>query len=395
MSGLLPVEDAQQRLLALAEPVEPETLPVGDAAGRWLAEDVAARRTQPAADLSAMDGYAIRFAECPGPWTVVGESAAGSPFERRVEPREAARIFTGAPMPQGPDTVMVQEEAARDGDTLRLDGEGPSRKGGNVRRKGRDFAEGDILIDAGTKLMPPALALAIAGGHGTLSVRRAIRVALISTGDELAPPGEPTEIAQLPASNGPMLAAQLAGLPVKIDDIGIVPDMREALAKALDAAAGADVIVTIGGASVGDRDLVRPALETAGAEIDFWRIAMKPGKPLMAGRLGEAMVLGLPGNPASAFVTAKLFLEPLIAHLSGAADPLPRFRPARLAAELPATGTRTEYLRGRWRDDAVEALSQQSSASLAALAEAELLVRRPAGSAAARAGDTVDILPLA
>ncbi|QLC24361.1 molybdopterin molybdotransferase MoeA [Parasphingopyxis algicola] len=395
MPGLLPVEQAQERLLALASPVEPETLPIEEAAGRWLAEDVAARRTQPAADLSAMDGYAIRFAECPGPWTVVGESAAGSPLERYVEPGEAARIFTGAPMPEGADTVMVQEEAARDGDTLRMDGKGPSGVGGNVRRKGRDFAERDVLLAAGTKLTPPALALAIAGGHGALPVGRAIRVALISTGDELVPPGQPTDTAQLPASNGPMLAAQLDGLPVKIDDIGIVPDTREALAKALDAASDADIIVTIGGASVGDHDLVRPALRAAGADIDFWRIAMKPGKPLMGGRLGEAIVLGLPGNPASAFVTAKLFLEPLIAHLSGAGDPLSRFRPAPLAADLPAIGKRAEYLRGRWRDGAVEALTQQSSASLAALAEAELLIHRPAGSAAARAGDTVDILPLA
>lgn len=395
MTGLLPLEDAQTRLLALGSPVESVVLPVAEAAGRWLAEDVASRRTQPAADLSAMDGYAIRFAECPGPWTVVGESAAGAPLGCALPPGEAARIFTGAAMPDGADTVLIQEEAARDGKRLRLAGEGPPETGAHVRRRGRDFAEGDTLLPTGAKLTPPSLALAIAGGHGTLPVRGDVRIALISNGDELVPAGAPTDTAQLPASNGPMIAAQLAGLPVAIDDLGIVPDTREALAKALDAARDADVIVTIGGASVGDHDLVRPVLEAAGAEIDFWRIAMKPGKPLMAGTLGHSVVLGLPGNPASAFVTAKLFLEPLIAQLSGARDPLPAFQPARLAADLPGVGVRTEFLRGRWREGAVEVLPQQSSAALAALAHAQLLIRRPAGSAPARAGDTVDILPLA
>jgi molybdopterin molybdotransferase len=395
MNALLPVEDAQRRLLALAEPVSAETLPIAEAAGRWLSQDLAARRTQPSSNLSAMDGYAVRFAERPGPWTVIGESAAGSPLGRTLAPGEAARIFTGAAMPEGADTVMVQEEAKRDGETLSLDGEGPNEPGSNVRPKGRDFSDGDILLRAGVQITPPVLALAIAGGHGVLPVRRAIRVALISTGDELVSAGQATNAAQIPASNGPMLAAQLAALPIKIDDIGIVPDTHEALAKALDAAREADIIVTIGGVSVGDHDLVRPALERAGAAIDFWRIAMKPGKPLLAGKLGDAIIIGLPGNPASAFVTAKLFLEPLIAHLSGAVEALPRFQPAALAEPLPAIGERTEYLRGRWKGGAVNALPQQSSAALAALAEAELLIRRPAGSAAASTGDEVYILPLA
>jgi len=395
MKDLLPVEEAQARLLALAEPVDPETLPIADAAGRWLSADIAARRTQPAVNLSAMDGYAIRFAECPGPWAVIGESSAGSSFDQSLAPGEAARIFTGAPVPEGADTVMMQEETARDGDTLMLEGEGPRETGAHIRRKGRDFSEGDILLHRGTMVSPAALALAITGGHGTLPVRRAIRVAVISTGDELVPAGQATGLAQLPASNGPMLAAQLASLPVKIDNMGIVPDTLEALAKALDAAQEADVIVTIGGASVGDYDLVRPALEAAGAVMDFWRIAMKPGKPLMAGTLGNAKVIGLPGNPASAFVTAKLFLEPLIAHLAGARDPLPHFRAAKLAAPLPPIGERTEYLRGRWQADMVEPLLQQSSAALGALEKAELLIHRPAGSAAAQAGDEISILPIA
>ena len=395
MSTLLPVENAQARLLALANPVDPETLPIADTIGRWLSADVAALRTQPAINLSAMDGYAIRFAECPGPWTVVGESAAGSAFDQSLDPGEAARIFTGAAVPEGADTVMMQEEVARDGDILTLQGEGPRETGAHIRCKGRDFSNGDTLLRKGARISPATLALAITGGHGTLPVRRAIRIALISTGDELVPAGLPTGPAQLPASNGPMLAAQLERLPVKIDDMGIVPDTLEALAKALDAAREADIIVTIGGASVGDYDLVKPALEAAGATMDFWRIAMKPGKPLMAGTLGSAIVIGLPGNPASAFVTAKLFLEPLIAHLAGSLNPAPQFQPARLAAALPPVGKRTDYLRGRWRDGTVEPLLQQSSAALGALADAELLIHRPAGSAAAQAGDEISVLPIA
>lgn len=395
MNALLSVADALSRILALGEPVEAETLPVAEAAGRWLSADVAARRTQPAVDLSAMDGYAIRFAECPGPWTVVGESSAGSAFAGKLAPGEAARIFTGAPVPSGADTVIMQEETARDGETLTMAGEGPRETGAHIRRAGRDFSEGDVLLHSGAKVSPAALALAISGGHGTLPVRRMIRVALLSTGDELVPPGQETGIAQLPASNGPMLAAQLAPGPVEIRDIGIVPDRLDALAAALDRAKDADIIVTIGGASVGDYDLVQPALKAAGATLDFWRIAMKPGKPLMAGKLGKAAVIGLPGNPASAFVTAKLFLEPLITHMSGARDPAPRFRPASLAAALPPVGKRTEYLRGRWQAGAAEPLLQQSSAALGALAEADLLIHRPAGSPAARPGDTVEILPIA
>ena len=395
MTDLLPVADAQARLLALAKPVETETLPIADAAGRWLADGLTARRTQPAVNLSAMDGYAIRFAECPGPWTVVGESAAGNPLDKSLAPGEAARIFTGAAIPDGADTVLVQEEAECDGTTLRMTGEGPSGEGGNVRRSGRDFADGDQVLEAGVRLTPPALGVAIASGHGALPVRRPIRVAIISTGNELVQPGEPTTSAQLPASNGLMLIAQLSSLPVEINDLGIVADTRAALSAALDAASGTDIIVTIGGASVGDHDLVRPALEAAGAAIDFWRIAMKPGKPLMAGTLDGSVVLGLPGNPASAFVTAKLFLEPMIAHLSGASDPLPRFQPATLGVGMPAVGKRTEFVRGRWDGGVVRPLDQQSSAALNALAQAELLIQRSAGSAEAEPGHSVDILPLA
>ena len=306
---MIPVAEAQARLLALAPPLPIEQAPLGEAAGRWTAETILARRHQPAADLSAMDGYALRFAELPGPWRVVGESAAGAGFDHPLRPGEAARIFTGAPVPEGADTILIQEEATREGDSLRLTGDAPSHRGLHIRMRGSDFAADAALIDTGALLTPPRLALAAIGGHGTIPVRRRARVALISTGDELVAAGAPTPGVMLPASNAPMLAAMLDPRRVAVSDRGIVPDRIEALTEAfLRAAQDADVIVTTGGASVGDRDLVHPALEAAGASLDFWRVAMRPGKPLMAGRLGGSIVLGLPGNPVSAFVTARLFL---------------------------------------------------------------------------------------
>ena len=394
--SLLSVAEAQARLLALAEPLAAETVPLGDAAGRWLAADVVACRSQPSADLSAMDGYAIRFAELPGPWTVVGESAAGAGLDRALAPGEAARIFTGAPVPQGADTILVQEEAARDGEQMRLDGAGPKAKGSSVRRAGSDFAEGATLAAAGARLNPARVALAAIGGHGTLPVRRRPRIAILSTGDELVPPGAPAPGVMLPASNGPMLAALLATLPADTVDHGIVPDRLEALGEAFSAAAAhADIVVTTGGVSVGDHDLVRPALERAGAALDFWRVAMRPGKPLMAGRLDGAVVLGLPGNPVSAFVTAHLFLLPLVRHMAGCPTPLPPTENLPLAAPLPATGGRAEYLRAIVEAGQVRPLPSADSAVLSELARADSLVARPPGAAAAQPGDPVAIVRIA
>ncbi|MDB5690452.1 MAG: molybdopterin molybdochelatase [Sphingomonas bacterium] len=393
--SLLSVAEAQARIAALGTLLPIESVPLVEAAGRWAAENIAAVRTQPAAHLSAMDGYAIRFAELPGPWRVVGESAAGSGLGRPLEAGEAARIFTGAPMPEGADTVLIQEDAARDGASLTLAREGPPAKGAHVRQRGSDFMAGAALITAGARLTPARIALAAIGGHGRVAVRRRPRIALLSTGDELVTPGMPTEGARLPASNAPMLAASLSGFPVHVEDRGIVPDRLEALVQAFRDAADCDVIVTTGGASVGDHDLVRPALHAAGASLDFWRVAMKPGKPLMAGKLGDAVVVGLPGNPVSAFVTASLFLPPLIATILGAADPLPVPRTAPLAAPLPPTGARAEYLRGRWQGGAVEPLDGQDSAALAMLAAAELLIVRPPHAPAAAAGEMAAIVTLA
>jgi molybdopterin molybdotransferase len=391
---LLPVDEGQTRLFAMTPPLPREDVPLRLAAGRWAAADVLAARTQPAADLSAMDGYAIRFADLPGPWRVVGESAAGRPFAGAVGAGQAARIFTGAAMPAGTDTVLIQEEAARDGDRLGLAGEGPLGRGRNTRARGLDFTTGDRLVEVGQRLTPARIAVAATGGIATLTVRRRVRVAIVATGDELVPPSAPLAGAQLPESNGAMLAAMLADLPVDIVDLGILPDRLDVLTRAF-AGVECDLLVTTGGASVGDHDLVRPALEAAGGTIDFWRIALRPGKPMMAGRLNGATVLGLPGNPVSAFVTATLFVRPVIAHLGGASAPLPVTTTAILGDDLAANGPRTDYLRAAIRDGQVYAAALQDSSMLLTLARATCLVVRPAGAPAARAGDRADILVIA
>ena len=386
-------DEALARLLALAEPINIQTLPLAEAAGRWTAEPVLARRTQPARNLSAMDGYAIRHADLPGPWRVIGESAAGAPFAGQVGPAEAARIFTGAALPAGTESVVIQEDVTRDGDIITLSGDGTGSIGAHVRSKGSDFVTDQVLIDAGELLTPARVGLAAIGGHSTLPVRRRITIALMSTGDELIPIGEEPGEDRLPASNAAMLAAMLGTLPVKITDFGIIPDDRAALTAAFVEAANHDIIVTTGGASVGDHDLVQPALIDAGATIDFWKIAMRPGKPLMAGRLGNAIALGLPGNPVSAFVTATLFLKPLIAHLSGASNPKPATLTARLAADMPAVGGRTDYVRAHWVSGAIIPLSGDSG-MLVPLASATALIVRPADSTPVRAGADVTIIPI-
>ena len=303
------------------------------------------------------------------------------------------RIFTGAPVPQGADAILVQEEAAREDGLVRLSGEGPPVAGSSIRTRGSDFAEGVALIAAGDRLTPGRIAAAAVGGHGALPVRRKPRIALISTGDELVPPGDLARGAMLPASNGVMLRAQI-GAAADVQDRGIVPDRLDALVEAFRIA-DADIIVTTGGVSVGDHDLVRPALAEAGATLDFWRIRMRPGKPLLAGRLGEAIVLGLPGNPVSAFVTAQLFLLPLIARLGGAAAPLPRSEPARLASTLPAVGGRDDYVRATLSDGRARPLPNQDSGAVSMLALADALIVRPAGSPPASVDEIVDILRIA
>lgn len=387
----LALEEAQARLMALATSLSAEQVEVPEALGRYLSQPLLARRTQPAADLSAMDGYAIRSTDLPGPWTVIGESAAGHPFVGTVTAQTAARIATGALMPAGADAVILQEDCARDGSTLILTGEPPNPIGKHIRRCGMDFATGKLLLPAGTPIGPGQIALAIAASHSLLSVRRKPRVAIIDSGDELSADPASCATHQIPASNGAMLAALASSVPCEISRIGPVGDSLEALSDALSRAQGADVIVTSGGASVGDHDLIRPALQAWGAELDFWRVAIKPGKPLLVAQRANQLVLGLPGNPVSSHVTAYLFLLPLLRHLLGAAQPLPRPVTARLTQPLPAGGMRREFLRASWNGSEVTLQILQDSGALSAMAASNALIDRPAQAPAQHAGSDVPV----
>jgi molybdopterin molybdotransferase len=379
---------ALERVLSLKIPLPTERVPLLEATNRWAAEPVVARRTQPARDLSAMDGYAVSHG--PGPWRVIGESAAGSPFCETIDSGQAVRIFTGAALPGGANTIIIQENVHRDGDIIA----GESKIALHIRSAGSDFIKGATLIEAGDHLSPARIALAAMAGHAQLTVRRPVRIAIVSTGNELVAIGSDPGADRIPSSNALMLAALLSNLPVQIVDIGIIPDDLAGLSKVYEKCPDFDIVVSTGGASVGDHDLVRPALLKAGATIDFWNVAMRPGKPLMAGKLGDSVILGLPGNPVSAFVTAILFLKPLIAHLSGAKIPAPRQRIARLASDMPAVGIRTDYVRAAWQDGRIVPLSGDSG-MLVPLARAEALIVRPSGAAAAHTGEDVIVIPIA
>ena len=392
MSGLLPFQEALDQLLAGVDPLPAEHVPLENCAGRVLAEPLSARLTQPPFAAAAMDGYAIRWTDRHTPWRVVGESAAGHGWAGRLGTGEAVRIFTGAPVPAGADVIVVQEEVARESDTARLTGEGPPHIGAHIRPAGQDFRVGEVLLPARTRLAPPHLGLAAAAGHGDLVVVRRPRVTLIATGDELVPPGMIPGPGQIVSSNPAMLAALLASAGAEVNDPGLIPDNRAALAAALQAA-DADLILTIGGASVGDHDLVVPVLRELGATLDFWKIALRPGKPLLAGRLGNTRVLGLPGNPVSAFVTALLFAVPLVSRLAGRSHDL-RLETLPLATALPANGPRRDHLRARRTPSGAEPFDRQDSALLSLLARAELLIIREAHAPAAAAGDDVTCIAL-
>jgi molybdopterin molybdotransferase len=387
----LPLEEAQRRLIALAPPLSIEHRAAHECLGFYLAAPIAARRTNPDAPLSAMDGYALRAADLPGPWRVIGESAAGHPFSGAIAAGEAIRISTGAVVPASADTVLLQEDTAREGDALTLTGTPPSPTQRHIRPAGMDFAQDAPLLAPGSRLGAAQIALAIAGGHTHLPVRRAVKVAIIDSGDELAAIGKQPGPAQIPASNGAMLAVMAAQLPVTVRRLGPVPDRLEALVAAFEAAHDADVIVTSGGASVGDHDLIRPALEAAGAKIGFWRVGIKPGKPLLVAQRGHQVILGLPGNPASAYVTAYLFMLPLLRAALGASEPMPRPFRAPLGADMPAGGSRMEFLRGHWDGERVLLGSLQDSGMLTPLAHANVLVERAAGAPLAPAGSFVPV----
>ena len=396
MSGLLPVEEAQARLLALRGPLPPEKISFSEGFGRYISHDILAQRDQPAAPLSAMDGYAIRFDDLPGPWTIVGESAAGATPGRTLNAGEAMRIFTGAIVPDGADTVIVQEDVAADGTTLTLTGDGPATRGSHIRPRASDFAAGDCLLPAGTRLTPGAIAAAAMSGAAQLVVGRRPRVAIVTTGDELVQAGRALTAGHIPDSNSPMLSALLASEPAAVSLPHHVRDDRAILAKVLrDLSRRHDVIITVGGASVGDHDHVRGALQDAGGQIDFWKIAMRPGKPLIAGTIGDAVLLGLPGNPSSAFVTATLFLLPLVRHLAGARDPLPAIYQAPLATVLDGGGGRRDYLRARLENGRLTPLIGQDSGMTLPLATANALLIRDIAAPPRKAGALADYIVIA
>ena len=391
MSAPLDLAEAQARLLALVEPLPLERVDVAGALGRYLALPLVAERTQPACDLSAMDGYAVAAADLAGPWQLVGESAAGHPFAGAIAPGQAARISTGAVIPDGAGAVIVQEDVDSQPGRIVLTGDGPARADQHIRRRGSDFAEGAVLNPLGTRVSPALLALALAAGQRHLAVRRVPRITVIDCGDELAAEADCCAPHQVPASNGAMLTAMLGALPCEVTRVGPVPDHAEALRAALDGAAKADLIVTSGGASVGDHDIVRPVLADWGAALEFWRVAIKPGKPLLVALREQQLVLGLPGNPVSSHVTAFLFLLPLVRALLGAAEPLPRPLRAMLAAPLSAGGARREFLRAYWDGESVTPATVQDSGGLSALARSNALIDRPAHASAAAEGSPVSI----
>src|SRR6266568_1513682 len=353
---MISVEEALARLLAPLEKLPPEQVSTADGVGRVLAEDVAARRTQPPFAVSAMDGYAVRAADLghiPVSLHIVAEIPAGAGFGGTLGAGEAARIFTGAPLPDGADTIIIQEDTERRGDQVELR-EGAAR-GRYVRRAGLDFTEGEVLLVAGRRLTPRDIGLAAAMNRPWLFVNRRPRVAILSTGDEIVMPGDPIGPHQIVSSNSLALAAFVAacgGVPVSV---GNAPDDPAALRRIAAATSGVDLLVTTGGVSVGEHDLVREALAADGFELDFWQIAMRPGKPLMVGRYRGTPMVGLPGNPVSTLVCALLFLKPALDRMSGAVAGAETMPTARLGVPLPKNGWRapptapSKYFRSKCR----------------------------------------------
>ncbi len=382
---MITLEAAWEQLFALAGPLGAERVPVDEAAGRYLAADLIARRTQPAADLSAMDGFAVAGVGA-GPWRIVGESRGGVPHGGALAAGEAIRISTGAACAPGTEGIVLVEDAGVEGDTLHAP---PPEPGRWMRRAGFDFAAGTILLEKGTRIGPAQLGLARAAGHAWLEVARRPRVAILECGDELVadPANCPPDL--LPASNGAMLAAMTEALG-EVSRIGPLPDDRALLARAFAASGTADVLVTIGGASVGEHDHIRGALEDCGAQLAFWRVAIRPGKPLLVARRGSQIVLGLPGNPASSFVTAVLFVLPLLRALQGAVRCRPVTVPLALSQPVPAGGNRRELLRASCVDGRAMPLPERDSSALRSLAAADLLIDRPIGAPAAGEDAIVD-----
>ncbi|WP_374647267.1 molybdopterin molybdotransferase MoeA [Tabrizicola sp.] len=385
---MISVQDALAHCLALAQVLPPETVPLAQGAGRWMAVPATARRDQPPFPASAMDGYAVAGDPAVGDsFLVVGEAGAGHAFAGTIGPGEAARIFTGAPVPEGATRVVIQEDVRRDGDRITLTG---TDGGANIRPRGQDFRAGDSL--APRLLRPNDLALLAAMNVAQVTVTRRPVVALVATGDELVMPGEEPGPDQIIASNGFALKAMIEAEGGLARMLPIARDTEAELETVLGLTEGADLIVTIGGASVGDHDLVG---RTAGFAADFWKVAMRPGKPLMAGRLDGVPMLGLPGNPVSAIVCGHLFLLPMVRAMLGRPDAAPVPREARLTVDLPANGPRAHYMRARLAaGPAISPFDRQDSALLSILGQADALLIRPVDAPPCRAGDTVPYLPI-
>jgi molybdopterin molybdotransferase len=397
---MLSVADALARVLADAKALPAADTALVDAHGRVLARDVTALRTQPPASMSAMDGYAVRatdLADVPTQLKVIGEVAAGRPFERVLGPREAARIFTGGVVPAGADTIVIQEHTTRSGDDVTVTR--AATVGRNIRVEGLDFRAGEVLLKRGHRLTARDLALAAAMNHPTLPVHRRPKLALLATGDELVPPGSTPGPGQIVYSNGFALMALACSEGADVIDLGIVPDRLDDTVAAVRKAreVKADILVTTGGASVGDYDLVQKAFGAEGMSLSFWKVAVRPGRPLMHGRLSDMQVLGLPGNPVSAFVCGLLFLVPLLRTLCGRTDIKLPTESALLGGSLPANDERADYLRAALDVDQqgrliATAFKTQDSSMIATLSRANCLLIRDPYAPAAEPGSACSVI---
>jgi molybdopterin molybdotransferase len=398
------VDDALERVLAAFRPTAAETVPLDQALGRFTAAPVLASSTNPPFDASAMDGYAARAADLeslPATLRVVGESAAGHPFSGSINPGEAVRIFTGASVPDGANCIIIQENAERQetADGLFISTEQALPAGKHIRLKGEDFRQGQRLLDAGIRITPAHVALMGAADLGAVSVRQKPRVAILSNGDELVEPGSLRKTGQIPASNAIALKALIEENGGEAQDLGIARDNISSIQDYAARATGFDLFITIGGASVGDHDLIQKALQPIGLDVDFWKIAMRPGKPLIFGRLSDTPMLGLPGNPVSALMCSLLFVVPALRQMLGAPAPVTRTMRARLDVPLGPNGPRQAYLRAKLRHGedgtlSVAPLKTQDSAYLSPLADADALIIRPPHAGPCETGDLVDVLPL-
>lgn len=399
--ALMPVADAYAAVLKGADALPEELVPLEDAHHRTLSRDVPSLRTQPPAAMSAMDGYAVRAADAvlSARLKVIGEVAAGRPLKSALSAGEAARIFTGGVVPDGADAVVIQEDTMRDGDIVTINEAAEISK--NIRKAGIDFREGDVLLKSGARLTDRDLSLAASMNHPKLPVRRRPKVAILATGDELVLPGNVPGPGQIVYSNGFALRALIRSEGAEAIDLGVAHDTVESTTAGVRRARelGVDVLITTGGASVGDHDVVKRALEAEGTDMSFWQIALRPGKPMMHGRLGSMRVLGLPGNPVSSYICAYLFLVPLIRALSGRTTVDHHFETATLGHDLPANDKRQDYLRARLTTDdkglsTAIAVGHQDSSLVAYLSSANALIIRPPFAAAAPKGSLCTILKL-